>query len=399
MNTLQKTVIGTALAVAVGAGLFLTLSGSAKVTNARATPGLAAFSGIPASRDFSFGPVVERMIRRDEADAQGFVFLCLKDGKVIQPAWSLVERKGRGVSFPEFTPELRRWIQTNDADVLLHLEDDVWSLVTLDTVQAPAFSSPLEQLDQLALQCIASDVSYLERELGQVTQGNAGAGALFVLRASYGDETDLCELVHTRRGELLVWNWTSQQSPRSVKLRYRLVRAAATNFTFEPVIERMLDSATEPQPMSAEDLDLGRAIDIPAEVAKAGEKKMFAWLATNGADLLVFDHKRYWDLWISSRLTPVMPLAWERPTKASLLAALAGLNAGYAELPRAKSKTREGFISYRLNADELVRISCAFQTSTGGLGLLQFIGIPNDMRSLKIRYKLARPVHLAAADR
>lgn len=393
MNTLQKSLVGAMLAVAVGTVVFVTVVGHVEVQHAEARPSFAPAPATATATELSFGPLIERVVGRDEADAQGFVFLSLKGGKIIKPALPSPPRKGRGVNFPELTPELRQWILANDADALLLLEDEWWSLATLDTLQAPAFASPPDQLDQLPPQCIVSDVCAINDQLPHVRRGEVTAPPVVMLRAGYDGETNLCELVWTRRGEWLVWNWTGlNTTPRGVKLRYRLVQPTDANATFGPAIERVLYSVAGHRPINGEDLDKGREIEVPAELEKAGEEKLFHWLATQGVDLLVLGHQQSWDLWINTRLIPVLALTWERPTKVGLLAALAGWQPSYAGLPRAEPDDKEGFISYRLDADAIVPVTSAFQTSAGGLGLLQFAGFTDHPRGVKIRYKMMRPV-------
>jgi hypothetical protein len=89
-----------------------------------------AMSSVHKSR--SFGPVIERVIATPDADDQGLVFLDLETGKSLKPPFPLTFHPNQGPTFVELTPELKQWIKARDVDVLLHLGEKTWDLMTLE---------------------------------------------------------------------------------------------------------------------------------------------------------------------------------------------------------------------------------------------------------------------------
>ncbi len=178
---------------------------------------------------------------------------------------------------------------------------------------------------------------------------------------------------------------------RRVNRDFRLQKAGAAGPLepgVGPVTERVLYSVAAQRPIKAEDLDTGREIEVPTQVEKEGEDQFFHWLAAHGADLLAFGTKRHWALWVRSpRLASVPAAMWDRPAKADLLAAL---KSGSVDLERAEPDSKVGFISYRLGTNVVFPLTFAFQTSAGGLGVLQITGLTESPRGVKIRYKLVQ---------
>ncbi len=154
---------------------------------------------------------------------------------------------------------------------------------------------------------------------------------------------------------------------------------------FGPVIERVLYSVATQRPVKAEDLDGGRELEVPSELEKAREGQIFQWLAAQGADLLAFEHKRSWALAVSPTLASVSSAMWDQPAAADLVAALKSIPVG---LERVESDAKEGFIAYRLGRNAVFPLTFAFQTTAGGLGVLQVTGLTESPRGVKIRYKL-----------
>jgi hypothetical protein len=159
---------------------------------------------------------------------------------------------------------------------------------------------------------------------------------------------------------------------------------------FGQVVERVLYSMAVQRPIKGEDLDNGREIEVPAELEKAREEQFFHWLSKNGVDLLAVAHERSWDLIVGAKLVRVPTLTWEQPKKADLLAALAGWEFTKARVQRAELGAKQGFIPFLFDADANVPITFAFETSAGGLGVLQITGFSENPRGVKIRYKLAQ---------
>ncbi|MHB1037844.1 MAG: protein kinase domain-containing protein [Pirellulales bacterium] len=96
----------------------------------------------------SFGPVIERVIATSDADNQGLVFFDMETGKSFKPPWALTLRPNRGPTFVDLTPELQRWIKARDVDVLLHLGDRAWDLMTLEMQED--FAGQLNEWETIA---------------------------------------------------------------------------------------------------------------------------------------------------------------------------------------------------------------------------------------------------------
>ena len=181
-----------------------------------ASPNSAATPAAPPQ--LSFGPVIERVVSRTDGDEKGFAFVSLKSGRTFKPPFALLLRADHRDAFPELTPELRAWIQTNDVDVLLHLEDQRWNMETLDALRVRADS--WEQLDAQR-----AAVDELTRLWNGVQNGQASLAPVFMGGLPYSDKFGVCEVIRTRGGETLVWQWAGlNTNPRGVKLRYKLVQ-------------------------------------------------------------------------------------------------------------------------------------------------------------------------------
>jgi len=154
---------------------------------------------------------------------------------------------------------------------------------------------------------------------------------------------------------------------------------------FGPVIERVLHSVAVQRPIRGEDLDNGRELEVPANIEKAGEEPFFHWLAAQGVDLLAFDHKQSWDLWVAPKLSSVPFAVWERPVEAELMAAL---ESGAVGLTRAEPDEKSGFVSYSLGKEVVLPLTFALQTQAGGVGLLQLVEFTDSPRGIRIRYKM-----------
>jgi hypothetical protein len=76
--------------------------------------------------------VIERVIATPDADDQGLVFFDMETGKSFKPPFPLTFRSNQGPAFVELTPELKEWIKAREVDLLLHLGEKTWDLMTLE---------------------------------------------------------------------------------------------------------------------------------------------------------------------------------------------------------------------------------------------------------------------------
>ncbi len=88
----------------------------------------------PSPQQPSFGPVQYREISRDDCDAQGFVFFSIEAGKLLKPPFPLKYRN-QLPEFVEYTPELKKWIADNGADILFHFGEKNRKQATLEMLE------------------------------------------------------------------------------------------------------------------------------------------------------------------------------------------------------------------------------------------------------------------------
>ena len=156
---------------------------------------------------------------------------------------------------------------------------------------------------------------------------------------------------------------------------------------FGAAVERVLYSVTSQRPIKGEDLDLGREITLPPDLAQRGEQQFFHWLASEGVDLMAWAHTRFWTLWASPKFASVENSQWDRPVTAQLRGALQSGDTGSL---RQETDSMEGFGSYTLQTNAALPLTFAFETRRGNQGLLQVTGFTDSPRGLKTRYKLLR---------
>jgi hypothetical protein len=77
--------------------------------------------------------MIRRLLTMRDADDQGLVFLDLETGMSFKPPFPMKFHPNQGPAFVELTPELRQWIMARDVDVLLHLGEKNWDMMTLET--------------------------------------------------------------------------------------------------------------------------------------------------------------------------------------------------------------------------------------------------------------------------
>jgi formylglycine-generating enzyme required for sulfatase activity/tRNA A-37 threonylcarbamoyl transferase component Bud32 len=156
---------------------------------------------------------------------------------------------------------------------------------------------------------------------------------------------------------------------------------------FGRVIERVLYSVAPDRPIKAEDLDGGRELEVPAELARGREGQVFEWLAAQGADLLAFGQEGFLALAASPTLASVSSAMWDQPEAAKLRAAVKSIP---VDLERVESDAKEGFIAYRLGTNAVLPLTFAFETKAGRFGVLQVTGLTESPRGVKVRYKLVQ---------
>jgi hypothetical protein len=169
------------------------------------------------------GPLVERIIRRQEADQQGFVFFDLETGRSLPAPFPLTMRSNQGLAFVEMTPGLQQWILANRVDVLIHFAGETWSSMNLrmqeDFIpEAPAWPQATSQM----VSNVFARWDTLHQPRPEVPAASQGR--------RFDDQFDRLKAFRTRSNTVGVMQWAGQSTtPRSVNVRYRIV--AATNPT------------------------------------------------------------------------------------------------------------------------------------------------------------------------
>ena len=180
----------------------------------------ATFVIPPTAQVPSFGPVIEHVVSRHDAEKDGFVFFDLETGTASKPPFPLRLRSVYGFHMAELTPEFLQWVRTNDFDLLFQLEDNRWSCVPLDlkplkgtyTFEADLERIPASEVTFAAADEEAEDTAYPDP----------------VLNRTYDDEFRFSSGFITRGGTKGILQRTGiNTTPRGVKLRYKLVQTPA----------------------------------------------------------------------------------------------------------------------------------------------------------------------------
>jgi hypothetical protein len=169
------------------------------------------------------------------------------------------------------------------------------------------------------------------------------------------------------------------------RLRSLALETAAD--AFGSVTERVLYSVGTQRPITGEDLDTNRQVELPAGIENGSEDQFFHWLAANGVDLMAFAHKRSWALWASPKLASASNALWEHAQVADLHAAL---QSGEPGLMPMEPDVKEGFAVYGLSTNTPMPLTLAFETRAGRIGLLQVTDFTESPQGVSIRYKLAQ---------
>lgn len=189
-------------------------------------------------------------------------------------------------------------------------------------------------------------------------------------------------------GDLVVIGAANNDLHEGEKIRYKLVQAdgttpaesaAAPTLSFGPVIVRVvndMDTGTN----FLLDLDMGKTFSLPpelkteADVANAGN-----WYAKNGID--VRGRTKSWSppMGLDLICDPVPLDYWDKLTQSNLNVFLQRHVDNYAFPGQAIGGT---------TGTDVRQPTYLFKTREGGIGLLQIIGLTDDPRGVKVRYKL-----------
>jgi len=174
-----------------------------------------------SSESRSLGPVIETLIATADAGDQGLVFFDMETGKSFKPPFPLTFQPNQGPAFVELTPELKEWIKARGVDLLLHLGETNWDMMTLGMQEE--FAGQLNEWDATSREKIVGlfakeDVDHLVRD--EVPASSFGHS----YRGEYGSVTAF----RTSRNTMGVYQIQGMGNinRRGVGLRYKLVQPA-----------------------------------------------------------------------------------------------------------------------------------------------------------------------------
>ena len=152
---------------------------------------------------------------------------------------------------------------------------------------------------------------------------------------------------------------------------------AQLSLLFGPVIERIVNDLDENRGDEALNFRTGQLLSLPADF----EQRREAWLNDNGVDLLVDFARDRWAL--VSRGMQFRDLANEQWKRTD---ALGGV---WPESEVLEKRESRGGTFYLLSTNSQPPLTFGFQTSRGDLGMLRIVGLLDNPRGMKLRYKLA----------
>ncbi len=150
---------------------------------------------------------------------------------------------------------------------------------------------------------------------------------------------------------------------------------------FSPVRDAVLARPGKDGRSEILDLETGRRLTEPDfEFFGRNVKAYVAWMHANGLDIsgVVHEGREVFCVCYAMAVVPVDAGYWEKATPAGILAD--------PELARIHDPKRSVIMPTQSETDTFI-----FRTREGATGILQVLGATSDHRSVKIRYKLARP--------
>lgn len=358
-----------------------------------------------------FSPVVERVIRQDEADEQGFVFFDIETGRSLPPPFALVMRSNQDPAFVELPAALEQWILANRMDVLIHFAGESWSSMNLRMQED--FIPEAAEWDLVTTGKVADvfarweAVSPARAEVPAASQGRG-----------FHDQFDRPKAFRTRSNTMGVMQWAGQSTtPRSVKICYRLVEATnpkssrsltasdrlsyfPADRSFGPEIERVLKIDTQCDFL---DFDNGNGFRHSAgselDLDKTPPLNNFlGWIEERGVDVGFATNNSSGAIELVGFGMGIFPFGKEvvpdreRPTIGTLSRVTNIWNdldpkLGFIEefQPILTNKHHALWFS-----PDLLTHPTLFETREGAIGILQITGFTENPRGVKIRYKLAQ---------
>jgi len=145
-------------------------------------------------------------------------FYKFKNNDFLKPPFPLTFRPGEA-PFVELTPELKRWIKTNNVDVLFHFGGKSWDMITLE-MQQDYTGQPTEWAatkPEMAIEIFA------RKDAGHLVRSEVPAS---VFGNGYRDGWNTVEAFRTRDDIIGIYQMRGidDLSGRGVQIRYKLVQ-------------------------------------------------------------------------------------------------------------------------------------------------------------------------------
>ena len=172
-----------------------------------------------AAQKLSFGPVIEHVVATTDADIQGLVFFDLETGQSSKPPFPLKFHPNRGPAFVDLTPELKQWIKARDVDLLLHLGDKSWDMMTLEMQEE--FAGQLSEWETISPEQVMG--VFAKKDADHLVRTEVPASSF---GHSYREGFGACNAFRTRRNSVGVYQFegVDNSTRRGVGLRYKLLR-------------------------------------------------------------------------------------------------------------------------------------------------------------------------------
>ena len=170
----------------------------------------------------AFGPVNEQIVTTNDAGNDGLVFFDMETGKFFKPPFALKFHPGEAPAFVEFTPELKEWIKANGVDVLFHLGEKSWDMLTLE-MQEDIAGQPTEW-NKVIPEAVRN--IFLSKDAAHLVLGDFPASSF---GHGYRDGPGACNAFRTRTGTMGVYQLEGidDTARRGVRIHYKLVKNAA----------------------------------------------------------------------------------------------------------------------------------------------------------------------------
>lgn len=139
--------------------------------------------------------------------------------KSFKPPFLLKFHLNQGPAFVELTPELRQWIKARDVDVLLHLGEKHWDMMTLETQEGGG--GQLQEWETILPEEVMG--VFAKKDADKLVRDEVPASSF---GHSYRDGFGAFNAFRTRNNTMGVYQFegVNNTTIRGVGIRYKLVK-------------------------------------------------------------------------------------------------------------------------------------------------------------------------------